>query len=70
MRRLFTMSHTDDSSAIEVHTKVSEPDFIMEHGLVVFTASYHLARGSCCGSGCRFCPYEPAHVLGNTAVRP
>jgi hypothetical protein len=26
-------------------------------GLFVFTAAYHRARGSCCGSGCRHCPY-------------
>ncbi|MGD0730936.1 MAG: DUF5522 domain-containing protein [Terracidiphilus sp.] len=24
---------------------------------MVFTAAYHLKRGSCCGSGCRHCPY-------------
>jgi hypothetical protein len=26
-------------------------------GLSVFTATYHLERGSCCESGCRHCPY-------------
>lgn len=26
-------------------------------GLVVLTAAYHLARGQCCESGCRHCPY-------------
>ena len=26
-------------------------------GLFVFTAAHHLARGTCCGSGCRHCPY-------------
>ncbi len=26
-------------------------------GRVVFTASYHLKRGFCCGNGCRHCPY-------------
>ena len=26
-------------------------------GLFVFTAAYHRARGECCGSGCRHCPY-------------
>jgi hypothetical protein len=26
-------------------------------GLFVFTAAYHRARGACCGSGCRHCPY-------------
>ncbi|MBC7661751.1 MAG: hypothetical protein H7249_18815 [Chitinophagaceae bacterium] len=27
-------------------------------GYLVFTGAYHLKRGSCCGSGCRNCPYE------------
>jgi len=26
-------------------------------GLFVFTAAYHVARGSCCGNICRHCPY-------------
>jgi hypothetical protein len=26
-------------------------------GYFVFTAAYHRARGECCGSGCRHCPY-------------
>ncbi len=26
-------------------------------GLFVFTAAYLLARGSCCDSNCRHCPY-------------
>jgi hypothetical protein len=24
---------------------------------VVFTARYHLKRGTCCSNGCRHCPY-------------
>lgn len=31
--------------------------FYMENGFFVFTAQYHLLRGSCCKSGCRHCPY-------------
>ena len=26
-------------------------------GYTVFTAAHHLKRGSCCGNGCRHCPY-------------
>jgi hypothetical protein len=33
-------------------------DFFLEKGLMVFTRQYHLKRGYCCGSGCRFCPYK------------
>jgi hypothetical protein len=29
-----------------------------ETGLFVFTATYHLERGTCCDSGCRHCPYD------------
>jgi Family of unknown function (DUF5522) len=32
-------------------------DYYYENGYLVFTAAYHLKRGSCCGSGCRHCPY-------------
>ncbi|MBK5288109.1 MAG: hypothetical protein JJE46_06550 [Acidimicrobiia bacterium] len=28
-------------------------------GYDVMTAAALLARGECCGSGCRHCPYEP-----------
>ena len=27
-------------------------------GLFVFTAAYLTARGTCCDSGCRHCPYR------------
>ncbi len=33
-------------------------DYYLEGTAVVFTASYHLRRGSCCGNGCRHCPYH------------
>jgi hypothetical protein len=33
-------------------------DFYYEGPYLVFTAAYHLKRGSCCHSGCRHCPYR------------
>lgn len=36
----------------------SNADFYWENGCLVFTASYLLRRGACCGSGCRHCPYR------------
>lgn len=33
-------------------------DFYREGPYVIFTAAYHLRRGSCCGSGCRHCPWR------------
>ncbi len=32
-------------------------DYTIEEGLMVFSGWYHLKRGSCCGNGCRHCPY-------------
>lgn len=29
-----------------------------DSGNYVFSAWYHLKRGSCCGNGCRHCPYQ------------
>ena len=31
--------------------------YVDPDGLYVFTAAYLLARGTCCRSGCRHCPY-------------
>jgi hypothetical protein len=33
-----------------------------EAGLVVFTSDYLLKRGTCCGSGCKNCPYHYLNV--------
>ena len=35
-------------------------DFYLEAGKYVFTEKFLIARGYCCGSGCRHCPYEKA----------
>jgi len=32
-------------------------DYYIEAGRYVFSAWYHLKRGSCCGNGCRHCPF-------------
>ena len=31
-------------------------------GLIVFTSSYHLKGGKCCGTGCMHCPYDYENV--------
>ncbi|MGI9178243.1 MAG: DUF5522 domain-containing protein [Pirellulales bacterium] len=46
------------------------PDFYYENGLLVYTATFHLKRGVCCGSGCRHCPYEPRHTEGSRNLGP
>jgi hypothetical protein len=38
--------------------KEGEDFYFNEAGLMVFTAEYHLKRGSCCKSGCTHCPWQ------------
>jgi hypothetical protein len=40
-----------------------------EEGYVVFTETYHLRRGVCCGSGCKNCPFDPIHTKGNRNIQ-
>jgi hypothetical protein len=37
---------------------VAGRDYYLERGLMVFTAEFLRARGYCCDSGCRHCPYS------------
>ncbi|WP_428308908.1 DUF5522 domain-containing protein [Lacipirellula sp.] len=39
---------------------VAGRDFYFERGRFVLTAEYLLRRGTCCGNGCRHCPYRKA----------
>ncbi|HEY6489961.1 MAG: DUF5522 domain-containing protein [Terracidiphilus sp.] len=54
----------DNESMDKNETAVPSPpalapeDFYLEGPYLIFTAAYHLKRGSCCGSGCRHCPYR------------
>jgi len=36
--------------------------YYMEDELMVFTETYHRARGHCCGSVCRHCPFDYVNV--------
>ncbi len=40
----------------------SEDFYFDEFGRMVFTATYLLKRGYCCGNGCRHCPYGHINV--------
>jgi len=44
---------------------LSPEDYYFEGSNLVFTAAYHLKRGSCCGSGCRHCPYDKTGKTDN-----
>ncbi len=41
-----------------------EDFYYNELGFVVLTEKYHLEKGSCCGNGCRHCPYDYINVPG------
>jgi len=43
--------------------------YYLEESRVVFTALFHLQRGSCCGNFCRHCPYQPSHQKDNEIVK-
>jgi hypothetical protein len=46
-----------DKSAPDQTQLVEGEDFYYENGFMVFSEKYLLARGYCCQSGCRHCPY-------------
>jgi len=39
-----------------------------EDGRIVLTEEYHKRRGSCCGNGCKHCPYQPKYKKGNSTL--
>jgi len=39
-----------------------EDYYYNEQGYIVLTEKYHLQKGSCCGNGCRHCPYNYENV--------
>ena len=41
---------------------VEDIHYYLEDGLMVFTEHYHRARGDCCGSSCRHCPFDHMNV--------
>ena len=36
--------------------------YINGEGYVVLTEKYHIDKGSCCGNGCKHCPYQYENV--------
>jgi hypothetical protein len=63
---MLTGNHQTSASSPEL--LVEGEDYYFEDGLLVMTAAYHKQRGSCCGSGCRWCPFEPLHEPGATKL--
>jgi len=56
---------------VQEKTKKSpEPDFYKdENDRFVMTESFHIKRGSCCGSKCKHCPYEPKYQKGTQQIQ-
>ena len=56
--------------AKEFGSKLLPTDFYYDaEGRRVMSESYHVRRGSCCGNGCRQCPYEPHHEKGAKTLK-
>lgn len=51
-------------------TQTEHADYYFEDGFCVFKATFLARKGSCCGSGCRHCPYQPQHHRGTTKLNP
>jgi len=41
---------------------LDQDEYYFENGLMVLTETHHRKRGTCCGNGCRHCPYGHAAV--------
>ena len=39
-----------------------EDYYYNEQGYIVLTENFHLKKGTCCGNGCKHCPYEYENV--------
>jgi hypothetical protein len=57
-RKLDKLSVSEPAQASAAPEPLEPEDFYMDGPYLVFTAAYHLRRGSCCKSDCRHCPYK------------
>jgi hypothetical protein len=51
------------------HDLIEGLHYYLEGNKVVFTELFHKQRGSCCGSGCKHCPYDPKHKKGEKKIK-
>jgi hypothetical protein len=54
----------DSNEAPKAPPALEPEDYYYDGPYLVFTAAYHLKRGSCCGSGCRHCPWREKPAEG------
>ena len=59
----FALDHPRHDEILAAHARAMAQGAVgyddPESGLLVFTASYLVDRGTCCDAGCRHCPYTP-----------
>lgn len=53
---------------LDLPNRLKSERYLDPDGNTVFTEKYLIARGVCCGLGCRHCPYSPRHEAGNTEL--
>jgi hypothetical protein len=47
---------------VSAELKHGEDFYYDDLGRMVFTEAYHLKRGTCCGNGCKHCPFDHVNV--------
>ncbi|MGA9587759.1 MAG: DUF5522 domain-containing protein [Terracidiphilus sp.] len=52
------MEENDPAAPVLPASHLDPEDYYFDGPYMVFTAAYLLKRGTCCGSGCRHCPYR------------
>ena len=58
----YLWSKMKDRETWPIKQLVEDIHYYLEDGLMVFTEHYHRARGDCCGSNCRHCPFDHENV--------
>jgi hypothetical protein len=62
------MDENPRSAEPKIPPSLESEDYYFEGPNLVFTAAYLLKRGTCCGSGCRHCPYRESESNWNPRV--
>lgn len=52
-KKKVSISYSSTTKLVE-----GEDYYINQNGLWLFTSTYHLKRGYCCGNKCLHCPYQ------------
>jgi hypothetical protein len=63
-------SDGSDRALLPISPQLDPEDYYFEGPNLVFTAAYHLKRGTCCGSGCRHCPYRENSAAKSGSAKP